>query len=76
LADEYVETRVDTGVVLVRTDSVALLDEIDAILFDCDGVLIDVRESYTKTIHASVAYIMQELFDVDFPVQEEWRLQQ
>ena len=70
MADEYVETRVDTGVVLVRTDSVALLDEIDALIFDCDGVLIDVRESYTKTIHASVAYLMQELFDVDFPATQ------
>jgi phosphoglycolate phosphatase-like HAD superfamily hydrolase len=60
----------DKGVVLVRTDCVAPLDTIDAIIFDCDGVLIDVRESYTKTIHASLAYLMQELFGVDFPATQ------
>jgi phosphoglycolate phosphatase-like HAD superfamily hydrolase len=70
LAGEYVETRVDAGVVLVRTDCVASLDTIDAIIFDCDGVLIDVRDSYTKAIHATVAYFVRELFGVDFPATQ------
>jgi len=61
---------VDTGVVMVRTDCVAPLNTIDAIIFDCDGVLIDVRESYTKAIHATVAFFMRELFSVDFPATQ------
>jgi phosphoglycolate phosphatase-like HAD superfamily hydrolase len=70
LAGEYVETRVDAGVVMVRTDCVGPLDTIDAIIFDCDGVLIDARDSYTKAIHATVAYFMRELFGVDFPATQ------
>jgi phosphoglycolate phosphatase-like HAD superfamily hydrolase len=55
---------------MVRTDCVIPLDTIDAIIFDCDGVLIDVRDSYTKAIHETVAYFMRELFDVDFPATQ------
>lgn len=60
----------DAGVVMVRTDCVAPLDTIDAIIFDCDGVLIDVRDSYIKAIHATVAYFMKGLFGVDFPATQ------
>lgn len=57
----------DAGVVLVKKRCVEDLGRVDAIIFDCDGVLIDVRESYMKAITESVAYFTKELFGIDFP---------
>ncbi|MEM3467991.1 MAG: hypothetical protein QXP86_00810 [Nitrososphaerota archaeon] len=33
------------------------LANVDAIIFDCDGVLIDINNSYNKAIHKTVEYI-------------------
>ncbi len=33
----------------------------DGIIFDCDGVLVDVAQSYTETIIRTVSYVMQWL---------------
>lgn len=62
----YLETRVGAGAVLVREGCVDALGRVDAVIFDCDGVLIDVRDSYTRAIAESVAYFARELFGVDF----------
>ena len=48
-------------------DSLDKLRNIDAVIFDCDGVLIDVRESYRRTIPETVAYIIKELTGFPFP---------
>ncbi len=72
MVEDYVETRGNAGTVLVRTASIPLVPTINAIIFDCDGVLIDVRDSYTAAIHASVAYVLRELFDVDFPASSSF----
>ncbi len=72
MAEDYIETRGNAGAILVRTASTPLVPTIDAIIFDCDGVLIDVRDSYTAAIHASVAYVLRELFGVDFPASSSF----
>jgi len=72
VAGDYVETRSDADAILVKATSIPLVPTIDAIIFDCDGVLIDVRDSYTAAIHASVAYVLRELFDVDFPASSSF----
>ena len=36
-------------------------DEFDSIIFDCDGVLIDVTESYDTTINETIRYVLKEL---------------
>jgi len=42
------------------------LANVDAIIFDCDGVLIDIRDSYNKAIHKTVEYIFSIMpVDVD-----------
>ena len=38
---------------------------LDSIIFDCDGVLIDIRNSYDKTIKETVRYIVDKITDVD-----------
>ena len=48
-------------------------DEFDSIIFDCDGVLIDVTESYDTTINKTISYVLKEIADitVDAPLTNE-----
>ena len=51
-------------------------DEFDSIIFDCDGVLIDVTESYDTTINKTISYVLKEIADiiVDMPLTNEMLL--
>ncbi len=44
------------------------LANVDAIVFDCDGVLIDIRDSYNKAIHKTVEYIFSIIIPMDVNV--------
>jgi len=48
-------------------------DELDSIIFDCDGVLIDVTKSYDVTINKTISYVLKEIADitVDTPLTNE-----
>ena len=39
------------------------INEFDSIIFDCDGVLIDVTKSYDTTINKTISYILKEIFN-------------
>ena len=52
---------------MVRKEWAAAFPRVDAVIFDCDGVLIDVRASYIRAIIESMAYFTRELFGLDFP---------
>jgi len=43
------------------------LRSVDAVVFDCDGVLIDIRDSYNKAISKAVTYILGGLTGYAFP---------
>ena len=49
------------------------VDEFDSIIFDCDGVLIDVTKSYDTTINKTISYVLKEIADiiVDTPLTNE-----
>ena len=49
------------------------IDKFDSIIFDCDGVLIDVTKSYDTTINKTISYILKEIFSitVDYPLTNE-----
>jgi len=49
------------------------IDEFDSIIFDCDGVLIDVTKSYDTTINKTISYVLKEIADitVDTPLTNE-----
>lgn len=40
------------------------LGSCDAIIFDCDGVLVDVRESYDLAIKKTTRYVLEKIFDI------------
>ena len=50
------------------------LNQVDAIIFDCDGVLIDITKSYDLTIIKTTQYVLEHLakinssIDVDFKI--------
>ena len=48
-------------------------NEFDSIIFDCDGVLIDVTKSYDTTINRTISYVLKEIADitVDTPLTNE-----
>jgi len=48
----------------VRRRSVDRLKGISAVIFDCDGVLIDVKDSYQKAVAATVVMVMRDLAGV------------
>ena len=39
------------------------IQKFDSIIFDCDGVLVDIRNSYDEAINKTISVIMKELFD-------------
>ena len=49
------------------------VDEFDSIIFDCDGVLIDVTKSYDTTINRTISYVLKEIAEitVDTPLSNE-----
>ena len=48
--------------------------EIDSLIFDCDGVLIDIKKSYDQTINATTKYVLENFagitdsIDIDFKI--------
>ena len=48
----------------IYLDDSLLVDSLDAIIFDCDGVLIDITKSYDSTIIKTVQYILDNFTDV------------
>ena len=48
-------------------------DKFDSIIFDCDGVLIDVTKSYDTTINKTISYVLKEIANitVDTPLTNE-----
>ncbi|KYH42386.1 MAG: hypothetical protein AYL33_002820, partial [Candidatus Bathyarchaeota archaeon B63] len=55
---DYLVIKLGSGRAYVRRDSVSRIRSVEGIIFDCDGVLIDVRGSYNRAISKSVAYIL------------------
>ena len=49
---------------LVSESIVRELDSIDAVIFDCDGVLVDITESYDTAINKTVSYILDDILQI------------
>jgi len=64
---EYHRVHVEGRVAYIRRDRVNGLSEVEAIIFDCDGVLIDTRRSYDQTIGRTVCFILDRLVGFSFP---------
>jgi phosphoglycolate phosphatase-like HAD superfamily hydrolase len=67
MSEEY--TRLDLGneEAYIKTSRQDQLKKIDAAIFDCDGVLIDITDSYNRTISKTVAYVLEALIGRSIP---------
>ena len=43
------------------------IPKFDSIIFDCDGVLVDIRKSYDYAINKTISVIMKDIFNEDIP---------
>lgn len=62
----YTEVPTEGGRAYIRSDRREALASVGALVFDCDGVLIDVRSSYDVAISRTVRYLLSKLFYRDF----------
>ncbi len=53
----------------IYVDDSKSLDDIDAIIFDCDGVLIDVTNSYNKVILKTTDFFLKEFAKISDAIQ-------
>ena len=49
---------------LVSDSIVDELEDLDAVIFDCDGVLVDITESYDTAINITVSYILNDILQI------------
>ncbi len=59
--EKYIERETSGGKAYIKSASLSKLREVDAIIFDCDGVLIDVRGSCDEAIRETVAQMFRRL---------------
>ena len=60
-------SKVDEGIYL-SVDAKEQLSSVDSIIFDCDGVLIDIIESYDLAIKKTVDYVLKEFGKISDPI--------
>ncbi len=71
LSDNYLTVNIDGRKAYVRRDALAPMKEVSTLIFDCDGVLIDARNSYNRSISRTVSYLSQNLLKMPVP---EWAI--
>jgi len=49
----------------VSDEIVQKISKFDSIIFDCDGVLVDIRKSYDYAINKTISAIMKDIFNDD-----------
>lgn len=55
----YIEYRLGSQSAYVRADKLSEIRRIDVIVFDCDGVLIDISESYVKAVAETTRFLVE-----------------
>ena len=56
---KYTEKQIDGETVYIREDRLHELGKVDVAVFDCDGVLLDARESYSKAVAYTASMIVE-----------------
>jgi HAD superfamily hydrolase (TIGR01549 family) len=63
----YLELQSGGNPLSVREDRLPWLAEVDVIVFDCDGVLLDVRDSYSKTVAWTASTLVEAFTGARLP---------
>ena len=63
----------DSGIFL-DTSVTNMLNRIDAVIFDCDGVLIDITKSYDLTIIKTTQYFLENFAKIDDAIKLDFQI--
>jgi len=63
----YIELQSGGNPVSVREDRLPWLAEVDVIVFDCDGVLLDVRDSYSRAVAWTASTLVEAFTGAKLP---------
>jgi len=66
MGDEYLRREIGGEGAYLRRGSLDNLKAVNAVIFDCDGVLIDIRESYNRANSQVVAFMLKGLTGSSF----------
>jgi phosphoglycolate phosphatase-like HAD superfamily hydrolase len=69
----YEVRKLEGGDVFVSSRSLELLAKVDAVVFDCDGTLVDVRASYDTDVFRTVVSLTAGFFAKTLFVEDNWR---
>lgn len=58
--------KLDTGI-FVDTAKIDKIKNLDSVIFDCDGVLIDISNSYDLAIKKTVDFVLKKMVNIDQP---------
>ena len=53
---------------------IQILNELDAVIFDCDGVLIDITKSYDLAIIKTTRYVLEHLAKIDSSIDVDFKI--
>ena len=65
--------------IFVEDSKISEIKNIDGLIFDCDGVLVDITESYDSTIIQTTKYVLENIFniisktDVSYKIIEDFK---
>ena len=60
--------------IYVDDSKIKILAKIDAVIFDCDGVLIDITKSYDLTIIKTTQYVLKHFAHVDDSISVDFKI--
>ena len=67
MLENYLEFKLNGEKAYIKKDNLNQMKKINGIVFDCDGVLINIKESYNRTIKEVVVYLIEGLIGCNIP---------
>ena len=60
--------------IYIDDSKINLISDIDSIIFDCDGVLIDITKSYDLAIIQTTQYVLQNFAKIDDAIDIDFKI--